>query len=523
MRCPSAIVRAIAIVVCVLAGVPAFADGLDLKSMILMPGPLAQAHADEEKNCEACHSSFEKSAQDSLCLDCHEGIAGDREGGRGFHGRSDLTSKVSCNSCHTDHKGRDYNIVPLDQDIFDHERVDFSLEGKHANVPCESCHLADTKFRDTPGECYACHKDQDQHRAGLGEECGDCHTAEGWNTSASFDHSQTDFPLEGHHEKLQCSGCHAGEKYSFEATECFSCHQLRDVHLGRYGQDCAQCHSQEEWKEQVFDHAEATEFPLTGTHSDAPCKACHFGDLIDRPPDKACAACHSGSDIHAGRHGTACEDCHNTSDWKKAPFDHGKKANWPLTGKHEDLSCLQCHQGSLQDKLSNDCKSCHRTDDVHKSENMSDCSGCHQTSGWEKTAGFDHELTRFPLEGMHAIAACESCHPSTEFHSAKNSCVDCHQADDNHKSALGEQCESCHTPNAWALWNFDHDSTTDFALTGAHADLSCGSCHHGNGADDVPRDCAGCHAGDDRHQGGFGRACGRCHSTESFGEVQWRK
>ena len=125
------------------------AEGLDLKSMILMPGPLTEAHAEQEPVYESCHSSFDKAAQDSLCLDCHEDIAGDRDDGRGFHGRSGLASKVSCKSCHTDHKGRDYIIVPLDQDIFDHESTDFSLEGKHASVPCESCHLADTKFRDS--------------------------------------------------------------------------------------------------------------------------------------------------------------------------------------------------------------------------------------------------------------------------------------------------------------------------------------------------------------------------------------
>jgi hypothetical protein len=523
MRRVADIVRAIAILACTLAAAPAPAAGLDLKSMILMPGPLAQAHAKEEKNCEACHTSFDKSAQDSLCLDCHEDIGGDRDQGEGFHGRSDLASTVSCKSCHTDHKGRDYNIVPLDQDIFDHESADFALSGKHSSTPCEGCHLAGTKFRETSSECYACHKDQDPHRAALGQECGSCHTPDGWNKPAGFDHSQTDFPLRGGHEQLQCSSCHAGEKYSFESTECVSCHKLRDVHLGRYGQDCAQCHSEEEWNKPVFDHAAETDFPLTGSHRDTACKSCHFGDLKDSTPPTACASCHGSSDVHAGRHGKACETCHNTDEWKQAPFDHSRKANWPLTGKHQNLSCLQCHQGSLEDKLSGDCKSCHRADDVHKSGTMGDCSLCHQTSGWPNTGGFDHELTRFPLEGMHAVAACEACHNSAEFHLAKKGCVDCHQQEDAHKSALGPLCESCHTPNGWALWNFDHDTATDFALTGAHADLSCGSCHQGSGADDVPRDCAGCHGGDDRHNGGFGRACGRCHSTDSFGEIQWRK
>lgn len=505
-----------------LQAAPTLADGLDLKSLVLMPGPLAQVHAKEEKTCEACHSSFDKSAQDSLCLSCHEDIAGDREKGEGFHGRSVLAGKARCKSCHSDHKGRDYNMVPLDQDIFEHDSTDFTLTGKHASASCEGCHRADARFREAPAQCHACHEEQDPHRGVLGQQCENCHTADSWNKPTAFDHSHTDFPLEGRHGKLQCGGCHAGEKYHFESTECASCHQLRDVHLGRYGQDCAQCHSQEDWTSQSFDHATQTGFPLTGSHRDTPCKSCHFGGLGERSAATACVSCHASSDIHVGRHGRDCEGCHNTSDWKKASFDHGKQASWPLTGKHRDLACLQCHRGSLEDKLGSDCDSCHRADDVHRSGSMGDCGLCHEPSGWTATRGFDHELTRFPLEGMHATAPCETCHRSAEFHLARSGCADCHQSDDSHDAALGAQCESCHTPNGWALWNFNHDSATDFTLDGAHADLSCGSCHQGNGADDVARDCAGCHARDDRHEGGFGRACGRCHSSESFGEVQWR-
>lgn len=521
MRRLPVILFILALLAGLLVAEPSLAEGLSLKSMILMPGPLAAAHAKEEKNCEACHSSFDKSAQDSLCLACHEDIAADREAGEGFHSRSDLASTASCRSCHTDHKGRDYNIVPLDQDVFDHASADFTLSGKHASTPCEGCHQADTKFRETPDECYACHQEQDPHRHGLGEECGNCHSADDWNKPTGFDHAQTDFPLRGGHEKLLCGSCHAGEKYHFESTECVTCHQLRDVHLGRYGRDCAHCHSEDDWAGQVFDHS-TTKFPLTGSHRDTACKSCHFGDLTEHAPARGCVSCHASSDVHAGRHGQACEKCHNTTDWKKAPFDHGKKANWPLTGKHRDLSCLQCHRGSLEDKLSGDCDACHRADDVHKSGNMNDCSLCHQTSAWADTAGFDHELTRFPLEGMHATAACESCHSSAQFDLVKSGCVDCHRGDDSHKSALGAQCERCHTPNGWTLWNFNHDTATDFALDGAHTDLSCGSCHQGSAADDVALDCAGCHAGDDRHNGGFGRDCGRCHSSDSFGEIQWR-
>ena len=119
MRRLAVILFILALIAGLLVAEPSLAEGLSLKSMILMPGPLAPAHAKEEKNCEACHSSFDKSAQDSLCLACHEDIAADREAGRAFTAAG-LASTAGCRSCHTDHKGRDYNIVPLDQDIFDH-------------------------------------------------------------------------------------------------------------------------------------------------------------------------------------------------------------------------------------------------------------------------------------------------------------------------------------------------------------------------------------------------------------------
>ncbi|MEZ5571404.1 MAG: cytochrome c3 family protein [Halioglobus sp.] len=499
------------------------ADSLDIKSMILMPGPLTLSHAKEEKNCDSCHSNFDKSAQNSKCLTCHEPVAEDQQLKKGFHGLDAMASKNECKSCHTDHKGRDFNIVPFDIDIFDHTHTDFPLLGKHASAACGSCHLPNTAFRDTATTCYGCHREQDKHRGSLGEECGDCHSSDAWNKPETFDHDSTEFPLHGSHVELQCSSCHAGGQYTFDNTQCVACHQLRDVHLGRYGQDCQRCHSEENWTSPVFDHAAETQFPLRGAHHSLTCQACHFGDLKQTKLSTQCVSCHRSSDIHTGRHGDKCDSCHNTTNWDEARFDHAKEANWPLLGKHEKLSCLQCHQGSLKDSPGNQCIDCHRADDAHKTQALNSCGACHQPTGWRDTDGFDHELAQFPLEGMHAVVPCQGCHESDEFHEAKKECVDCHDAEDPHKSALGQQCGSCHTPNGWLLWTFDHNNATDFRLDGAHAHLSCGSCHRGKEAADVPGDCAGCHASEDRHEGRFGRDCSRCHSTESFGAVQWRK
>lgn len=498
------------------------AESSGLKALILMPGPVTEAHADEEKNCDSCHSSFDKSAQDILCLECHEEVAEDRNTQKGFHGRSASASKAACKSCHGDHKGRDYDIVSLDTDTFDHNDTNFMLEGKHTNIRCESCHLEEKLYREAGGECYDCHQDEDPHRESLGEECGSCHESYSWQKRKTFDHDATEFPLRGHHEKLQCNECHAGEEYTFQSIECVSCHGVMDIHLGKYGQSCDQCHSQTDWSEPEFDHGAETDFKLTGKHQEQSCQACHFNGMSDNTPSMDCNSCHQSSDVHAGRHGSECESCHDTKGWDKPQFDHGKETNWPLTGEHEDIPCLQCHRGSLDDELNTDCQVCHKSDDVHQSDSLSDCANCHQPETWSKTPTFDHELSVFPLEGMHAIAPCQSCHKSFQYNNTDNKCDACHSADDTHDSSLGQQCESCHNPNAWSLWLFDHDTRTDFELSGAHEDLACASCHQGNDPDDVPGTCAGCHAADDRHRGSFGKNCGRCHTSESFGDVRWQ-
>ncbi len=498
------------------------AGSSDLKALILMPGPVTEAHRKEEKNCDACHSRFDKAAQDVLCLECHKDVAADRSDKTGFHGRSARASRSSCKTCHGDHKGRDYDIVSLDKELFNHDDTDFMLQGKHAVIRCESCHLDNTPYRETAGDCFDCHRDQDPHRESLGKECGNCHESHSWHKRKIFDHGATSFPLLGHHETLQCNACHAGEQYRFDSTECVSCHRVRDVHLGKFGQRCDQCHSQSEWRDLSFDHGAETDFELTGAHLGPSCQSCHFAGMVDDTPSTSCHSCHKSSDIHAGRHGEKCESCHSTSHWDEPRFDHDKETNWPLIGEHRDVSCLQCHRGSLDDALQTDCMSCHHSDDVHQSKGLQDCADCHRPTGWRKTLNFDHELSTFPLEGMHAIAPCQSCHKSLEFHAADDNCEDCHVTDDAHDSALGQQCNSCHNPNAWSLWLFDHDNITDFTLAGAHTDLACASCHHGDGPKDVPGSCAGCHSADDRHRGNFGKDCGRCHSSESFGDIQWQ-
>ena len=83
------------------------------------------------------------------------------------------------------------------------------------------------------------------------------------------------------------------------------------------------------------------------------------------------------------------------------------------------------------------------------------------------------------------------------------------------------RCELCHTPNGWKIWKFDHATQTEFPLRGAHADVTCESCHLEPVPDkpSLATGCNACHGAEDPHRGAFGKSCERCHSEQSWRDV----
>ncbi|MCO6413317.1 MAG: hypothetical protein J5I92_11270 [Thiogranum sp.] len=489
---------------------------------LFMPGDVIEGHAKFESECSKCHVRFQKRTQSRLCRDCHEDIDADVEGQTGFHGRNPAVSSQTCTGCHTDHIGRNGDIALLDRATFDHALTDFELEGAHTGVSCAVCHEPEKKFSEAPGACYDCHRKQDPHAGNLGEDCADCHSAKGWK-KAQFDHEKTDFPLRGKHEKVLCSSCHLDTHYDKTPTDCNSCHYLNDVHNGRNGSKCADCHNAQQWDKTDFDHDRQTEFRLNGAHRSAACESCHTPALGKAKPKADCYSCHRNDDQHKGRYGKKCQSCHNETRWNQARFDHAKNTDFALRGRHADLACAACHRGELQsESLSAQCYGCHRADDVHRGQEGEQCQRCHQESSWSERIVFDHGLTRFPLLGLHASTPCEECHLSAAFQDTAIDCYACHEGDDDHKTALGTGCAQCHNPNGWGVWIFDHNEQTDFRLDGAHAELGCANCHNtpaGSTGIRQSSSCQSCHEQDDEHRGRFGRNCERCHNTKSFADV----
>jgi hypothetical protein len=488
---------------------------------LLMPGKVTRAHAKVEAQCSECHDRADKGNQDRLCMSCHEPVAADIKASTGFHGRRAAAGRTACSACHTEHLGRDADIVKLRPAAFDHAQTDFKLEGAHAGAPCAGCHASGKAWREAPTACVDCHRKVEPHEGRLGKACADCHVTRNWQ-QVRFDHDKTRFALADRHADVPCASCHAGNRWQDTPRQCVSCHAVDDVHRTRRGIACADCHTTAGWDQARFDHGRETGFALQGAHAKAACQSCHrTGRYEDKLP-KDCNGCHKATDVHGGRFGPQCDSCHGNEAWQPARFDHERDGKFKLEGPHAKLDCHACHAAPVsRGKLGTQCQSCHRDDDVHGGVLGTECLSCHEPQAWRPATGFDHDLTQYPLVGQHVVVACGQCHVTPRFEARTQDCVGCHERDDVHRGNLGRECARCHTPNGWNQWEFDHSRETGFALTGAHGKASCGDCHRRPaGTVKLGKDCASCHADDDVHLGQYGRQCARCHSTVSFRTVK---
>jgi hypothetical protein len=463
------------------------------------------------ENCISCHNDFHQNTLSSEdCLLCHD-MNAFNPAPRFDHNKADFIlngkhKEVACVECHekTTQNGKafqKFNPVPFNdcktchddphnaqlpgmckechvessflefngKGRFNHAVTDFELRGKHESVDCFSCHDKSTDpqliFQDkkaiNENNCAKCHSDQHDGKFGL--DCAKCHSEKSFISLKKmdfFDHSITDFHLEGKHQEVDCKACHKG-RYSapIEFTSCNSCHA--DYHQGEFKRDgvspdCITCHSLEEgFQYSLFtlDQHQSSSFPLEGAHMATPCFACHVSEEDDRwtfrDMGSECKDCHE--DEHAGSldetyfkgDSYKCTVCHTNEAWNLLDFDHDL-TNWILDGKHTSVDCRACHFDEDENQkntnlvfveLDGKCASCHENihDDKFSIDGLTDCNRCHVTASWfpEK---FDHNSTAFPLEGRHAEIECRECHEIKDekgilvnvYKLGKFECIDCH-------------------------------------------------------------------------------------------------
>jgi hypothetical protein len=478
----------------------------------ISPGPLSKPHQglSGETQCTKCHE-FNARTPTYRCVQCHTEIASELDSNRGLHATYPHGGPpgTACIKCHSDHNGVNFNLLHWDPTPkgFDHAKTGFVLNGKHSAVTCRNCHLP--KNIASAQRARLTNKDLSRTWMGLSPSCVTCH---------------------------------------------------EDKHNGRFGQECKTCHNTTDWKnttvsKETFDHSR-TRYPLTGAHRSVDCAKCHTAGPDGKPryagiPFSTCSSCHA--DPHKGAFKQSCESCHSTATWKKpqslSGFDHAR-TEFPLLGKHAEVSCIDCHKSSdfkkpIPYKLCSDCHADIHSGQFKQRADGGKCESCHTVQGWAPSTFTvqDHAKTKYPLVFPHEKVKCAQCHipagKETRFKIPFARCVDCHK--DEHQGQFAEspwfnQCERCHNAATFKSSSFtlQKHQQSAFPLTGGHVAVACNDCHKTELGRKLVRyhfpqlSCTTCH--EDVHKGQFEErmsaasnnkvhGCEVCHDTRDWHEL----
>lgn len=444
------------------------------------------------KDAEIRKKKFTYLGLSTECLGCHED----------YHQK---TLSPDCLNCH-DYKA--FKPAPK----FDHNKTKFKLLGKHVQVICSDCHKKEQKdgkaYQIYAGlkfdNCTACH--EDIHKNKFGQNCLQCHTEQSFHAvSKGFDHDKTDFKLEGKHSAVGCKLCHkTSVSVSLNYKRCDDCHA--DYHEKQFvkadnSPDCAECHVINGFTESTYTTEKHTlsVFPLRGAHIKTTCVACHKKQdkLNFRQIGSKCVDCHV--DYHEKQFlkdgkSPDCSECHSETSFVGSSFTVEKHTlgNFPLTGSHLATPCFACHKQQEKWKfkqIGSQCADCH--ENIHKefiSEKyypVENCKVCHNDNRWNDIR-FDHNQTKYILEGAHKDQSCRACHfrplkdgeIHQQFAGLAQQCSNCHLDSHHNQFDLSgiTDCKSCHNYTNWEMSNFDHNKTR-FKLDGKHVNVACNDCH----------------------------------------------
>ena len=397
-----------------------------------------QSHAEFEGQCSLCHQPL-TSIQADLCTACHVSVGEQITMENSLHGILDNAKR--CADCHSDHQGRDFDLRLGNLDDFNHSLVDFSLIWHQVDysmgpIDCLDCHISDGQLSVSISSCSGCHADNDldfitTHKADFGGECIACH--DGLDSMARYDHSVSEFQLEGSHIEVDCVGCHLEGQFPDLPGECAACHAEPAVHLGVFSVECADCHNEKSWKpalfaDQLFDHNIDTSFSLVMHAQDyskeaITCASCHSNGVKEFQA-ASCSDCHTSGDQdfitqHEARLGGNCLECHDGVD-RMRDFDH--QIVFQLDGGHAELECLSCHVNQQFQNTPAECKDCHPEPEIHAGFFGDSCEYCHSTLSWYPALLVNHQ---FPMDhGDEGQQECQVCHVTTY---SKFTCFECHE------------------------------------------------------------------------------------------------
>ncbi|MFA6128912.1 MAG: hypothetical protein WC699_16555 [Bacteroidales bacterium] len=267
------------------------------------------------------------------CALCHKnGYAGTPTECNSCHGTNYSTAQnpnhaaagipVVCETCH--------NTTAWRPSVFNHATTGFALSGGHSTiVQCSLCHKG--TVLNTRTECIACHQVQydnakDHKAQSYPLNCGMCHNANNW-LNATFNHSQTGFPLTGAHLTTLCAKCHINGFQNTPNT-CYGCHASKynstsnPNHVtAQFPTNCEACHNSTAWTPSTWNH-DSQYFPIySGKHKGkwTQCSECHT--TVSNYTVFSCIDCHEHSNKasvdreHQGKNGyaynsIACYNCH---------------------------------------------------------------------------------------------------------------------------------------------------------------------------------------------------------------------
>ena len=264
------------------------------------------------------------------------------------------------------------------------------------------------------------------------------------------EHQALFFPIaSGSHAGLTCDDCH-GAADSFQKFTCTGCHahsreQMQLPHFGQvagYQYDSRSCYGCHPASERVgLNHQ--LRFPISAgsSHAELLCGSCHVGR--DRK-QVACRTCHTHAQdttdpLHAGVadyrwENQACLECHPAAAVALRAVDHAQRFPIGVGTRHAGLGCASCHSTPGDRKVTS-CTGCHtheepKTGLIHGGVpgyqyTSAACLICHPAS--VVVPRLDHSLF-FPLGGVHAGAACSTCHAVPGTKSEVGCTTACHKA-----------------------------------------------------------------------------------------------